>query len=73
MADTNQWRKGPFTAYLGDDLLRDLNDAASHTGVSMSHVIRAALREYLRQRVRSMTKTSPSGERLIARYRRAKE
>jgi hypothetical protein len=47
---------------------QDLRDLKSVTGVSETEIIRRALREYARQRVRYVKPMSAAGCRLIERY-----
>lgn len=68
MSDSNAYRLGAISVALGEDMRQDLRDLKSVTGVSETEIIRRALREYARQRVRYVKPMSAAGCRLIERY-----
>ena len=70
MPDSNTYRKGAYSFALGDDLKSDLEDLRTVTGLNRTEIVRRALREYARQRIRTVTVPSDAAKRLMAKYGR---
>ena len=68
MSDSNKWRTGPISYSLGDLHLQALHDLKTITGVACVEILRHAIDEYARRRVRHAKPTSAAAVRLIERY-----